>query len=184
MWAVGSAWLWISRAAGAHWAWYEHHWPEGAATRGRLISFVRLPGAGSNFELSSRYLPRPGSTPVPCQSQIPRLCRHQPPPRMHCCASVSIGLVGAEAGIVEAHPARNHTVTAIPIAARTILHLHYAAEAYRAASRRAPEGGAERQARGGSSPLRPARTSCSGRLTSLIGGDVDRRLQIERVRER
>src|ERR1700737_78772 len=37
---------------------------------------------------------------------------------------------------------------------------------------------------GGSSPLRPTRTSCSGRLTSLLGGDVDRRFQIERVRER
>ena len=85
--------------------------------------FGRWPGAGSNFELSSRYLPR-ASTPVPCMSQIPRLCRHQPPPRMHCCASLTIGLVVAGAGIVEAHPARSHIVTPIPIASRTMVTLH------------------------------------------------------------
>jgi hypothetical protein len=72
---------------------------------------------------------------------------------MHCCASLTIGLVVAGTGIVEAHPARSHTVTAIPIAARTIAHLHCAAEAYRAASPRAPEGGAERQTRGAARPL-------------------------------
>ena len=85
--------------------------PEGA---GGSSHFGRWPGAGSNFELSSRYLPR-ASTPVPCMSQIPRLSRHQPPPpHMHCCASMTIGLVVAGAGIVEAHPARSHTVTPIP----------------------------------------------------------------------
>jgi hypothetical protein len=81
-----------------------------------------VPGARSICELSSRYLPRI-SVPVPCMSQSPRLCRHQPPPRMHCWASLNIGLVGVGAGIVEAHPARSHTVTAIPIASRTMVHL-------------------------------------------------------------
>ena len=74
----------------------------GSLQRAAHPPFGRWPGAGSNFELSSRYLPR-ASTPVPCMSQIPRLCRHQPPPRMHCCASLTIGLVVAGAGIVEAH---------------------------------------------------------------------------------
>jgi hypothetical protein len=74
-----------------------------------------------NCELSSRYLPRP-STPVPCISQIPRLCRHQPPPRVHCCASLNIGL-GVGAGIFEAHPARSHTIAPISIASRTMVHL-------------------------------------------------------------
>jgi hypothetical protein len=32
-------------------------------------------------------------------------------------------LVVVGAGIFEAHPARNHTATAIPIASRTMVHL-------------------------------------------------------------
>jgi hypothetical protein len=98
-----------------------------------------------NCERGSRYLPLV-STPVPCMSQIPRLCRHQPPPRMHCCASLTIGLVVVGADIFEAHPARSHTATPIPTASRIMVHLHYAAEVYRTAPPRTPEGSAERQA--------------------------------------
>ena len=105
-----------------------------------------------NCELSSRYLPRP-STPVPCISQIPRLCRHQPPPRVHCCASLNIGL-GVGAGIFEAHPARSHTIAPISIASRTMVHLHYAAKGYRVAPPHALAGGAERQV--ADSPSGPA----------------------------
>jgi len=93
----------------------------GRARRGSLKRAAHPPRAKAgrkvNCGLSSRYLPRI-SAPVPCISQTPRLARHQPPPRMHCCASLTIRLVVAGAGIVEAHPARSHTVTAIPIASR------------------------------------------------------------------
>jgi hypothetical protein len=61
------------------------------------------------------------STPVPCMSQIPRLSRHQPPPRTHCCASLSTGVVVGE-GILEPHPARHHSVAAIPTIPRTMDH--------------------------------------------------------------
>lgn len=99
-----------------------------------------------NYERGSRYLPLV-STPVPCMSQTPRLCRHQPPPRMHCCASLTIGLVVVGADIFEAHPARSHTATPIPTAPRTMVHLHCTAEVYRTAPPSTPEGSAERQAR-------------------------------------
>lgn len=105
-----------------------------------------------NCERGSRYLPLV-STPVPCMSQIPRLCRHQPPPCMHCCASLTIELVlvgelvvvGAD--IFEAHPARSHTAAPIPKATRSMVHLHCTAEVYRTAPPRTSEGSAGRQAR-------------------------------------
>ena len=50
-----------------------------------------------------------------------RLSRHQPPPRTHCCASLNIGVVVGE-GILEPHPARHHSVAAIPTIPRTMGH--------------------------------------------------------------
>jgi len=64
----------------------------------RLTTSARLSASAAErreaglHQLSSRYLPR-ASTPVPCMSQIPRLCRHQPPPRIAllCLADHRVG---------------------------------------------------------------------------------------------
>jgi hypothetical protein len=88
--------------------------PEGAASRGRLIPLRAMARRGvqlrAKFALSSSRLDSRSLHVANSEAQPPPA----PPPHMHCCASLTIGLVVAGAGIVEAHPARSHTVTPIP----------------------------------------------------------------------
>src|SRR5262249_50234160 len=93
----------------------------GAVKVGRPIPCGRRAECYVNGDLSSRrYFPR-GTSPPPGMSQIPRLCRHHPPPRTHCWAWLSIGSVVGGDDIVEAHPVRMQAATAIPTASRTMV---------------------------------------------------------------